>query len=100
LIIDDAQPAEISHALHGEYDLANAHELAMRLRRFCEASHDVVVDCTHLRFWDSSAIAVVVDLQCSLRAEHRCLRLTNLHGTPLRALEALGLAEDLGATSQ
>jgi len=97
-LLTHERPREVSYSLHGEYDLVNAHELAIALRRLCdETSGDVVVDCTGLRFWDSSAIGVMIEIQERLRDARRLLRLTNLHGTPLRALEVLSLAESFGA---
>ena len=94
MLIDEPLPSEVVYSLHGEYDLANAFELDIALRRFCdETSGDVVIDCTGLRFWDSSAIAVLVQARARMRAGHRAVRLSNLHGVPLRALQALNLAE-------
>jgi anti-anti-sigma factor len=97
MTVSDSAPRVTPHAIHGEYDLANAPELALRLHRICDDTRgDVELDCTHLRFWDSSAIAVLVDARQRLRATGRHIRFINLTGGPQRVLEVLGVAEMFG----
>jgi anti-anti-sigma factor len=87
-----------AHPLHGEYDLVNAAELAVRLQRIVgETRGDVVLECTDVRFWDSSAVAVLIDIHERLALAGRRLRLRNLPATPRRVLEVLGLTEWLDA---
>jgi anti-anti-sigma factor len=99
---DGYEPGETTaYPLHGEYDLENASELSVTLRRISDEScDDVVLDCEDLRFWDSSAVTVLVDTQQRLRARGRKLLLTNLTDGPRRVLEVLGIAESFGVDGQ
>jgi anti-anti-sigma factor len=96
-LIRHAQQRCHEHALQGEYDLANAPDLALRLRRITNATRaGVMLDCADLRFWDSSAIAVLVETRERLSVAGRSMRLVNLHGGPRRVVEILGLTETFG----
>ena len=55
-----------------------------------------MLDCADLRFWDSSAIAVLVETREQLRVAGRGVRLVNLHGGPRQVVEILGLTETFG----
>jgi anti-anti-sigma factor len=95
-VIDDARlrSSADAHPLHGEYDLANAGELAFRLQRIVgETRGDVLLDCSDLRFWDSSAVVVLADIHERLVLDGRRLLLRGLAPTPRRVLEVLGLTE-------
>jgi anti-anti-sigma factor len=101
MMVSDSEPKTSPCPIHGEYDLANASELATKLHRVCvDLRGDVILDCEYLRFWDSSAISVLVDTQRRLRARGRDMRLINLTGSPRRVLEILGIAESFGVASQ
>ena len=97
MMVSDSEPRVSANPIYGEYDLANAAELAARLQRISDDSRgDVVVDCEYLRFWDSSAVTVLVDAQQRLRTQGRNLLLINLTSSPRRILEVLGIAESFG----
>jgi anti-sigma B factor antagonist len=87
--------AERRYCARGEIDVANATELQDDLLVLVHAGDDdVVVDCTHLTFIDSSGIAAFVYVQRLLDIQGRGLRIENLTGSPRRSLEVLGLADD------
>jgi anti-sigma B factor antagonist len=87
--------AERRYCVRGEIDLANATELQDELMVLVHATDDdVVVDCTHLTFIDSTGIAALVYVQRLLDIQGRWLRIENLSGSPRRSFEVLGLADD------
>src|SRR5690349_21845524 len=97
MIVDPSLGRASTHPLHGEYDLASAPDLAMKMHRLVDESRGhVILDCEHLRFWDSSAVAVLIETQQRLRAQARDLSLVNVADGPRRVLEVLGLLERFG----
>lgn len=79
-------------ALHGEFDLANADELAQVLAT-CPPDTGLVIDMTHLRFMDSSVIAVLVEVATS----GRTIRLRHPSELISQVIAATGLTELLPA---
>ena len=90
--------AERVFDLRGEYDMSNAPELELALRRFarCSDRGPVTVDAEELRFIDSSGIAVLLRVREEMASEGRSLRVVNLPATTRRVLRALDLVELLG----
>jgi anti-anti-sigma factor len=83
--------------LSGEFDLANTPGLLDDLCQIVSATGaDLVVDCSELRFIDSSGIKVLIQVRNALDAQGRRFRMQRLPPTPLRTLEVLGLLEVLG----
>jgi anti-anti-sigma factor len=53
----------------------------------------LLVDCTHLRFVDSTGVAVLLEANAKLMNQGRHMRIVNVHGAPRKVFEALGLAD-------
>jgi anti-anti-sigma factor len=84
--------AGVTISLHGEYDIATAPALSADLQSAIESSDaDIVVDCTHLTFIDSSGVRVLVEGHGALEAQGRQLHIVNI-GRERRVFEILGLA--------
>jgi anti-sigma B factor antagonist len=85
---------ELRYALSGEVDLAVAPQLREDLRIIVRASDaDLVVDCTHLTFIDSTGITVLLEAHRDLRQRGRELYVANVRTTARTAFEVLGLGD-------
>jgi anti-sigma B factor antagonist len=85
--------AEARFFLRGEIDLSEKHHLEHTLARYVASGADLLIDCRHLDFIDSSGIAVLCDTDRALRARGHHMLLVNVTGVPLRVLEILGLTD-------
>lgn len=95
-------------ALHGELDVANAHELRDEVAMHKDAGRRVIrVDLQRVSFMDSTAIGELIDATRQCSAEHGSLILTNVPASLYRVLKLTGLdqvllidtAGDLGRTA-
>jgi|tagenome__1003787_1003787.scaffolds.fasta_scaffold20971499_2 anti-sigma B factor antagonist len=78
-------------ALHGELDVATAHELHRELTRHFDAGRRVIrVDARHVEFMDSTAIGALINATQRCTAEHGSLILTNVPPRLRRLLEVTG----------
>ena len=78
-------------ALHGEFDVANAHELRAELAMHIEAGRRVIrVDLQRVSFMDSAAIGELIEATRRCRAEHGSLILTNISAGLYRILTLTG----------
>ena len=85
---------EFRYALSGEVDLAVAPQLREDLRVIVLASDtDLVVDCTHLTFIDSTGITVLLEAHRDLKKRGRELYVANVQTTARTAFEVLGLRD-------
>ena len=81
-------------AVAGEIDLANAEELADRVRALIDSADDeVVLSLQECGFIDSSGIRTLVMLARELRARGQTLVLAGLNGGPRRVFEIAGLLD-------
>jgi anti-sigma B factor antagonist len=78
--------------LTGELDLATAPTLAESLR---ELEGDVVLDCTALRFIDSSGLSVIADAHRRIRRSGHRLVVRGLSPTTFQTFEITGLHREL-----
>jgi anti-anti-sigma factor len=79
--------------LTGDLDLATVTTLRDVLQQVDGA--DLVVDCTDLRFLDSTGISLFVSIHTDRERAGRTMILRNVAGIPRRALELCGLLETL-----
>ena len=80
--------------VRGEIDLASAAALLADLQRAISASDaDLIIDCKHLRFIDSTAVRVLVEAHRALERQGRHLTVVNIVGGPRRVFEDFGLTE-------
>jgi anti-anti-sigma factor len=78
-------------ALHGELDVANAHELRAELSKHLDAGRRVIrVDLQQVLFIDSTAIGELIHATQRCTAEHGSLILTNVPPTLYRVLKLTG----------
>jgi anti-sigma B factor antagonist len=78
-------------ALHGEFDVANAHELRDELTRHFAAGRRVIrVDLQRVSFMDSTAIGELIQATERCTAEHGSLILTNVSAPLYRVLKVTG----------
>jgi anti-anti-sigma factor len=79
-------------ALHGEFDVANAHELRAELNRHLDAGRRVIrVDAAAVEFLDSTAIGELINATERCAADHGSLILTNVPPRIRRVLAVAGL---------
>jgi anti-sigma B factor antagonist len=84
-------------SLRGELDMARAPQCHRELAAYAACTQgDLVCDCAELDFLDSSGIAMFVAVSNELAADGRSLRLVNVNGIPLRALQVCGLLARFG----
>jgi anti-sigma B factor antagonist len=83
-------------ALHGEFDIANAHELRDELAEHIDAGRRVIrVDLQRVSFMDSTAIGELIDATHRCNAEHGSLILTNISAGLYRVLSRTGFVKRL-----
>lgn len=83
-------------ALHGEFDIANAHELRDELSRHIDEGRRVIrVDLQLVSFIDSTAIGELIEAGRRCNAEHGSLILTNISAGLYRMLTLTGFAKVL-----
>jgi anti-sigma B factor antagonist len=83
-------------ALHGEFDIANAHELRDELAEHIDAGRRVIrVDLQRVSFMDSTAIGELIDATRRCNAEHGSLILTNVSAGLYRVLSRTGFVKRL-----
>ncbi|MET0416215.1 MAG: STAS domain-containing protein [Actinoplanes sp.] len=87
MLRDDHDP----HTVHliGELDLAARDLLTAALGEAVRPGHDLVVDCTELRFIDASGISVLLRAAWLIGDGH--LRLTHLRPGPAELIDLLDL---------
>lgn len=79
-------------ALHGELDVANAHELRAELARHLDEGRRVIrVDAGEVEFLDSTALAELIVATERCAADHGSLILTNVPPRVRRLLTLAGL---------
>lgn len=82
--------------LHGELDIANAHELADELELHLRAGRRVIrVDASGVEFMDSTAVGVLVTASGRCRDEHGSLILTGVPASVRRLVKVAGLDQVL-----
>src|SRR4051812_15428596 len=81
-------------ALPDEVDLDCAPDLRDELSLLIakDRSH-LLVDCTQLKFIDSTGVAVLLEANAKLEAQGRHMLIVNVHGGPRKVFEALGLSD-------
>lgn len=78
-------------ALHGEFDVANAHELRDELSRHIDAGRRVIrVDMQRVSFMDSTALGEMINATQRCTAQHGSLILTNTSASLYRTLRVTG----------
>jgi anti-sigma B factor antagonist len=78
-------------ALHGEFDVANAHELHDELAQHLEAGRRVIrVDLQQVSFMDSTALGELIHATRRCTEEHGSLILTNVSARLYRVLTLTG----------
>lgn len=78
-------------ALHGEFDVANAHELRDELAMHIDAGRRVIrLDLRRVSFIDSTAIGELINATRRCSAEHGSLILTNMSAGLYRVLTLTG----------
>lgn len=78
-------------ALHGEFDIANAHELRAELAKHIDDGRRVIrVDLERVSFMDSAAIGELINATRRCNAEHGSLILTNVSAGLHRVLTLTG----------
>ena len=88
---------ELRRRLKGELDFRNADELRKQLTSMvADSQDDVVLDCDGLRFIDTTGVSVFTGVSGLLARAHRGFRLVNVHGSPRRKIEMLGLTKLFG----
>jgi anti-anti-sigma factor len=85
--------AEIRYFLRGEIDLAERDRIRAELATALERPSDLLVDCRHLTFLDSSGIAVLVEVRNDLEANGHDMLLVNVSRPVRRVLEVVGLTD-------
>jgi anti-anti-sigma factor len=80
--------------LRGDLDL-RAVPLLRRTLNMLSDDH-IVIDCTNLRFLDSTGISVFVEIQRDRERTGRIMQLRNVAGPARRTLEICGLIDTLG----
>jgi anti-sigma B factor antagonist len=79
-------------ALHGELDVANAHDLRAELAEHLDAGRRVIrIDAAGVEFMDSTALGELVIASERCVAEHGSLILTNVPPRVRRLLDVSGL---------
>ena len=82
------------YTLRGEVDLASAPGIRDDLRAIVSVSDsDVLIDCTHLTFIDSTGITVLLEAHRSLNEHGRELIIVNVQAGLRRTFEVLGLTD-------
>lgn len=77
--------------LVGEIDISNSEELEGRLRRSAGDGGDLVLDCSDLRFIDSTGVQALLNISQGLRPARLVLRGC---GSPVRRImDLLGVQE-------
>ena len=85
---------EYRYCLHAEVDLASAPQLRADLNRALNKNGaSLLIDCSRLTFIDSIGVALLLEANAKLEADGRHMLLLNVHGSPLRVFEALGLTD-------
>jgi anti-sigma B factor antagonist len=83
-------------ALHGELDVANAHDLRAELAAHLDAGRRVIrVDARGVEFMDSTAVGELVIASERCAADHGSLILTNVPPRVRRLLRIAGLDQVL-----
>jgi anti-sigma B factor antagonist len=77
--------------LAGEWDMANAWELAKALERF--ATGELLIDCFELEFIDSTGLSVLGDVHMRLLPTGGRIRLLGASGRLARVVQVIGFPE-------
>jgi anti-sigma B factor antagonist len=85
--------SEYRYCLRGDIDIDNASQLRADLKLALAHGKHLLIDCTALRFIDSSGIAVLLEAHAQLEADGRHMLIQNVKKGPRLALEALGLTD-------
>jgi anti-anti-sigma factor len=79
-----------------EFDIAAVAEMRVELMAAVARGHELVIDCSVLRFIDSTGVAVLLEANRALEADARRLVLVNVTDQPRQLLEWLGLTDLIG----
>jgi anti-sigma B factor antagonist len=79
--------------LRGEIDLAQQDRVRDEIAAAIDPPTDLLIDCAHLTFLDSSGVALLVEARQSVESSGHNMLLVNMTGAPLRVLEILNLAD-------
>ena len=86
--------AELRYSLRGDVDQSVAVKVRNDLHVIVSASDaHLLIDCTHLRFIDSTGVAVLLEVHAELEADGRHMLIQNVQRGPRLILEALGLTD-------
>jgi len=85
--------SEYRYCLRGEIDIGNVQQLRADLRLALDHGTHVLIDCTDLRFIDSSGVAVLLEAHAELEANGLHMLIQNVQEAPRLILEALGLTD-------
>lgn len=92
-VVDVSGAAPVRIVVAGELDLLTAAELQAALAAIDD--DDIVIDCRDLTFLDSTGIGILAAHHQRLAAKDHRLKLVGLDGAPRRALQILGILNDL-----
>src|SRR5437868_8038331 len=84
---------EYRYSLHGEIDIGNAEQLRSDLKRALDTGAHLLVDCTGLRYIDSTGVAMLLEAHAKLEAQGRHMLILNVQDGPRLVFEALGLTD-------
>ncbi|MCB1425829.1 MAG: STAS domain-containing protein [Zhengella sp.] len=83
--------------MSGDLDAARITVLRPEIDAIAAGDSDVTIDMSQCRFIDSSGVGAIVFLHKRMRSRGYRVRLSNLHGQPLKLLRHLGIAGLLSA---
>jgi anti-anti-sigma factor len=85
--------SEYRYCLRGDIDIENAPQLRADLKLALARGAHLLIDCSDLRFIDSSGVAVLLEAHAQLEADGRHMLVQNVQRGPRLILEALGLTD-------
>ncbi len=99
--VSDAGP-DVTLAVAGEMDMANASTLAIELERVeAEGAESITIDMSALEFIDSTGIALLVAAHQRLNSDATRLRLVPSRASGVqRVMDVTGLAKELPFVSE
>ena len=94
VVPDEVAGSRRTVTMPAEVDIANGGEIAEALREaISDGGREVVIDCTALRFIDSTGAAALLTGYRLASSNGVVLRLAHLHDSPLRVLTMLGVID-------
>ena len=85
--------SEYRYCLRGDIDIETAPQLRSDLKLALARGSHLLIDCAHLRFIDSTGVAVLLEVHAELEADGRHMLIQNVQRGPRLILEALGLTD-------